>query len=391
MLLAAILFSGILIMWIPARWCVTAFQLAVFTLAAVRLVQRGRQGKGFGIHPTGALLAGAVAWGLLQLLAGWTVDQFKTLTEVLNWIANLAVFALALEAGADLREREKFVTALLWFGTAIAAVAILTQFSSPPGIAFWRFHSGSDLPTLGPFVYYNQYAAFIEAVLPIALVRAIRDHRRRTFYSVVAAFLLASVVAGGSRAGTILCIVEIVSIPLLAWAQGIASRRVAARVLLASVGTLAILGAVTGWDRIWKRLQEPNPYAVRKEFLLSSVAMVQDRPVTGFGLGTWSEVYPGFARFDDGLFANQAHSDWAQWASEGGLPFLLLMVLVAAGAVRPALRSLWGIGLLVVFLHCTLDYPMQQRPALAAFFFAVLGILRGSPPKDGSGILPSRS
>ena len=391
MLLAAVLFAGILIMWIPARWPVSAFQLAVFALATARLFQRARHGKTLGIHPTGALLACAVIWGLLQVLAGWSVDPFKTLSETLNWITNLAVFGLALELGADSRESEKFLTGLLWFGLAVAAVSTLTVFSSPPGIAFWRFYSGSDLPTLGPFVYYNQYAAFIEAVMPIALVRAIRDQQKRSFYSVVAAFLLASVVAGGSRAGTILCVAEIATIPLLAWLRGVTSRRVAARVLLASVGTLAILGAVTGWDRIWKRLQEPNPYAVRKDFLLSSMAMVQTRPVTGFGLGTWSEAYPGFARFDDGLFANQAHSDWAQWASEGGIPFFLVMILVAAGAIRPAFRSLWGIGLLAIFIHCTLDYPMQQRPALAAFFFAVLGILRGSSPNGDSGVSPRRS
>jgi O-antigen ligase len=190
--------------------------------------------------------------------------------------------------------------------------------------------------------------------------------------------LLASVVAGGSRAGTILCLTEVIVIPMIAWVQGMLSRRAAARVLVASMTTLAVLGAVAGWDVIWKRLQEPNPYAVRKDFLLSSLAMVRDRPLTGFGLGTWSEVYPGFARFDDGLFANQAHNDWAQWAAEGGIPFFLLMVGVVAAAVRPAFRSLWGVGLLAVFVHCLVDYPMQQRPALAAFFFALLGILAAS-------------
>jgi O-antigen ligase len=195
------------------------------------------------------------------------------------------------------------------------------------------------------------------------------------FYSVIGALLLASVVAGGSRAGTILCLAEVFAIPLIALGQGIISRKAAGRVLLASVSTLVVLGAVAGWEVIWKRLQEPNPYAVRKDFLLSSLEMVRNRPLTGFGLGTWSEVYPGFARFDDGLFANQAHNDWIQWAAEGGIPFLMLMAGVVAGAIRPAFRSLWGVGLLAVFVHCFVDYPMQQRPALAAFFFALLGIV----------------
>ena len=371
MLLAAILFLGILTMWIPARWALSAFQVSVFAAAALHIVRNKR----LTVHPTVVLLGAAVVWGLIQAYAGWSVDRFKTLNEVLNWTTNLAVFALGLELSRDERQRERFLTALLWFGTALAAISMLTVFSSPPGIVFWTFDAGSDRRTLGPFVYYNQYAAFIEAVLPLALVRAILDQRRRMLYSVIGALLLASVVAGGSRAGTILCLVEVFVIPLVALGQGIISRRAAGRVLLASVSTLVVLGAVAGWDVIWKRLQEPNPYAVRKDFLLSSLEMVRERPLTGWGLGTWSEVYPGFARFDDGLFANQAHNDWAQWAAEGGIPFFLLMVGVVAGAVRPAFRSLWGLGLLAVFIHCLVDYPMQQRPALAAFFFALLGVV----------------
>jgi hypothetical protein len=320
---------------------------------------------------------------LVQASAGWSVDRFKTLSEVLNWITNLAVFALGLDLARDPQRRERFLSALLWFGTALAVVSMLTVFSSPEGIVFWLFRARSDRRTLGPFVYYNQYAAFIEAVLPLALVWAILDQRRRLLYSVIGALLLASVVAGGSRAGTILCLAEVIVIPLIALGQGVISRRAAGRVLLASVSTLVVLGAVAGWDVIWKRLQEPNPYAVRKDFLLSSLEMVRDRPLTGFGLGTWPEVYPGFARFDDGLFANQAHNDWAQWAAEGGIPFFLLMVGVVAGAVRPAFRSLWGLGLLAVFVHCFVDYPMQQRPALAAFFFALLGIVTASRDPGG--------
>jgi len=350
-LLAAILFLGILTMWVPARWALSAFQTAIFAVAAVHIVRNKR----LTMHPTAMLLGAAVMWGLIQASAGWSVDRFKTLNEVLNWTTNLAVFALGLELSRDERQRERFLTALLWFGTGLAAVSMLTVFSSPPGIVFWMFDAGSDRRTLGPFVYYNQYAAFIEAVLPLALVRAMLDQRRRLIYSVICALLLASVVAGGSRAGTILCLAEVFVIPLVAWGQGIVSRRAAGRVLLASVCTLVVLGAVAGWDVIWKRLQEPNPYAVRKDFLLSSLEMVRDRPLTGWGLGTWSEVYPGFARFDDGLFANQAHNDWAQWAAEGGIPFFLFMLGVVAAAVRPAFRSLWGLGLLAVFVHCFVD------------------------------------
>ncbi len=136
-----------------------------------------------------------------------------------------------------------------------------------------------------------------------------------------------------------------------------------------------LLTGVVGWQPLWKRLQEPNPYSLRKDLVLSSIAMVSDRPLTGFGLGTWPEAYPGYARFDDGTYVNQAHNDWVQWAAEGGLLFLALMLAIAGWSVGPAVRSLWGVGILSVWLHALMDYPMQQRPALAAFFFALLGTL----------------
>jgi O-antigen ligase len=103
--------------------------------------------------------------------------------------------------------------------------------------------------------------------------------------------------------------------------------------------------------------------------------MVRDRPLAGFGLGTWSAAYPKYALYDDGTFVNQAHDDWAQWAVEGGVPLFLAMLSLVAMLAPGAVRLLWGIGLMAVFVHAAVDYPFEQRPALAAFFFALMGVL----------------
>ena len=63
----------------------------------------------------------------------------------------------------------------------------------------------------------------------------------------------------------------------------------------------------------------------------------------------------------------------------GGIEHVAVNMLgLAAFTVRPALRTLWGVGMLFVFAHCLVDYPTQQRPALAAFFFAMIGVLGGA-------------
>ena len=105
----------------------------------------------------------------------------------------------------------------------------------------------------------------------------------------------------------------------------------------------------------------------------ASLAMIHDRPWMGSGLGTWTLMYPRYAGLDTGLAVNQAHNDWAQWAAEGGLPFLLIMILFAGLLCKPAFRSIYGLGVVAVLLHALVDYPMQQRPALAAWWFAMAG------------------
>jgi O-antigen ligase len=146
-------------------------------------------------------------------------------------------------------------------------------------------------------------------------------------------------------------------------------------------GLAVLFTAVVGWGTLWQRFLASDPYAVRHEFFHSSLAMIRDRPWMGFGLGTWSTAYPAYALFDDGLFANQAHNDWAQWTVEGGVPFLLFMLWIAARSLSAAPNSLWGIGVIAVFIHSLVDYPIG-RPALAGFFFVFLGVIesaRNSP------------
>jgi O-antigen ligase len=316
-------------------------------------------------------LALATAWGIFQIAAHRTVYEWHTREAVLGWTANFAAFSIALRRG-----RAGFLQATLIFSFVLSIVGILTAFSSPLDKVFWVFDAAMDPhATLGPFVYRNQYAAFVEAVLPLAIVSSIHQRKRAVMYIAIAAALFASVIAGGSRTGSILCFAEIVVIPLIAYTRKIVSGVALARVLGGSLAAVAILTAVVGWETIWNRLQEPNPYSVRAELVRSSFEMVRDRPVTGFGLGTWADAYPAYAHFDDGRFVNQAHNDWIQWAVEGGVPFFVIMVAIAILAVRPAIRSLWGVGMLAVFVHCLLDYPMQQRPALAAFFFSMLGAI----------------
>ena len=371
--LAGLLFLSILLAWAPERWAVSLLETGSFALAAawaVRLAIRPqRLERSLAILP----LAGTVLWGILQLCMGSSVYPRETWNALLMWTTNLAVFAVALQIFSNAGSRDRFLRATLLFGFALSVVSTLAMFTSRTNV-FWIFPALSDRVPAGPFLSPNQYAAFIELVLPLALVRAASDARRTVLFALMAGAMYASVIASASRAGFLLASLEIVAVLALALGGRGATLRSIARVVAVLAAFIVLFTALVGWETLWNRLNRADPFAGRREMLDSTRDMIRDRPWTGFGLGTWSTVYPAYARYDDGLFANHAHNDWAQWTAEGGFPFLALLLGIAVWSIRPALRSRWGIGAIAVFLHCMVDYPLQ-KPALAAFFFAVLAVL----------------
>jgi hypothetical protein len=362
--LTALLFASVLLLWVPARWAASLFQMGVFILA---MPYRLRW------TPVSIPLAAAVLWGLAQLALGRTIYRWETWNAVLTWFTQLVCFLLAFQLFADERIRNRFLKSLFYFGFALSVIATLQLFTAE-GKVFWLFPSGYKDLVLGPFVYHNQYAAFVEMVFPLAVVAALQSRERALIYAGMAAALYASVIASASRAGAALVTLELIAILALALFQRRITLRTAGLASGFFVMFVACFGAVVGWQALWQRLHAPDPFAIRRELLHSTLDMIHERPAMGFGLGTWSTAYPAHAYSDDGLFSNQAHNDWAQWAAEGGLPFFLFILSIAVWSIRPAARSLWGVGVVSVFLHCLVDYPIQ-RPALGGLFFVLLGVL----------------
>ncbi len=385
-LLSVLLSYAVLTLWIDARWAWAAVECAVFlSMAAWAAGQLRRPSPVRGSWWL-APLAAAPVWALVQLAAGRTIYRWATWSAALNWVTWLALFFLARQWLEPVRARHWFLRFSTYFGFALAVLSTAQMFTSG-GKIFWLFPSGYSDYVLGPFVNRNQYAAFIEMLLPIALWEALGDRRRAIANCAMAAAMLASVVAGASRAGSILVCAEIAAVLLAARMRGMRGRE--ATRALAVFGLMAMLfTAVVGWQSLRQRLWLPDPLAGRRELLVSSLHMLRDKPGMGFGLGNWPRAYPAYALFDNGNYVNQAHNDWLQWAAEGGLPFLAIQLCLAAMAIPAAWRSVWGIGLISVWMHCLVDYPLQQRPAIGAWFFVLLGVLAAC--QSGTGALPAK-
>ena len=371
---AGVMFAGVLTCWAQGYWPVALIEIGTFVAAGIWLVwvitARRPVLAGFVWFP---VCAGA-AWGILQFATGLTAYRFETGKAILAWAACASVFLVTRDVCGRTPERNRLLRAVLWFGAAISLLTVVQYFTSA-GRVFWLFRTEQER-VLGPFLYKNQCAAFLELVFPLAVYQSLVDRRQPLLYVAMAAAMFAAVIAAVSRAGVLIVISEVIAILAFAWFRGLMPTGKLWKTVAWASALSVVLAAVVGWQVTLQKFREPEPYRVRRELLFSSLAMTADRPWTGFGLGTWPAVYPAYARFDNGLAANHAHNDWAEWAAEGGLPFAALLAMLAIWSIRPAVDSLWGIGVPAVFAHSLVDYPLRE-PALAVLLFLMLGALAG--------------
>jgi hypothetical protein len=156
----------------------------------------------------------------------------------------------------------------------VAAAAVLHYYSSARKI-FWLFPSGYTEGVLGPFVNRNQYAAWVELLLPAALYLA-ATARRRALYGAAAAILLGSVIAGASRAGSALAVGEVLAVALALAARQANPRRAVALWTAQFACFAAIAIAVVGWQGLRDRLGASGTEVLRMDAVRASLAMVHE-------------------------------------------------------------------------------------------------------------------
>jgi O-antigen ligase len=370
-LLAASAAYLILTDWIIAPWSAAVAFVPVFVVAGVTAVRA--MGRDFGVRATWVLvpLAALVLLGLAQLALGIPDYRFATWWSTLGWAAALALVWSGLQAFSAPGATNAFRGAVVVVGALLAFEAVLQLFSGVPRI--YGLVKVEDYLPMGPFRNRDHYCALMELILPFAVWGGIKNRRRAWIYFTCAGMMYASVMASGSRAGFVIATLEIVVLLVLgirlkrSQADPQAGRMTAAIAMLVAIG-----GGVVGWSAVLERFQSKDLFAYRREFLVSTVRMIHDRPWLGFGLGSWPWVYPRYAIIDPVAVANHAHNDWVEWTSEGGLLLGALIALIALRCCWLSLEMPWGIGVVAVFAHAAVDFPFQRPPLLLAVLLVLV-------------------
>jgi O-antigen ligase len=311
-------------------------------------------------------LTGIALWGFAQLAVGATSYRWATFEASLRLASYAATALVAAQALGPPGVRELFLKALAWIGAAIGTLSTMAYFTSRSTV-LWFFPS--PYPDVwGPFLSRNNFAQFLEMCLPAALFLGLKHTDRK--YLAMAAAMFAAGIASASRAGALLLVVESVTVLLLTrgW------RRALGRALRWFAAPALVFAGITGAGVLLGRFADPDPLRVRREIFRSSIAMITAHPLRGYGLGNFPVVYPEFAEFDSGAAVEHAHNDWLEWTAEGGLGFTVQWAGLAIALCLPAVRSIWGIGVISAFLHALVDYPFA-RHGTAVWLFLLAGAL----------------
>lgn len=217
-------------------------------------------------------------------------------------------------------------------------------------------------PAFLPFHNRNHYAVFCELTLPVLVY--VGRQSGNTAYFWLAGWMVLVALAGGSRAGTLLILAEVLAL----WSLVGGVRR---QIWLAGPAVVAA-GAFFVLTSAGERLKNPLAGDHRLEIWRSGIDMVTARPFLGWGAGEFPRIYPEFAFFDNGQFVNAAHNDWLEWATEFGLPLTFGFAILLFRWLRKTLHFYPAWGILVGALHAAVDYSFHL-PGLLVFAAALAG------------------
>ncbi len=349
-------------------------------------------------HPLYAPMLSFGALVAVQWIIGTTAYRQVTYSLLLLYISYgmLAFVATqSLRRSSQVRPLARIVCA---YGLVLASFALL-QGIAPNGKLYWIWPLEQGGLIYGPYVNHNHYAGLMEMLIPFPLVLALSRHtegNRKLVVAGIAALMAGTLFLSGSRGGMLAFVAEIIVLAVLLRKRADWKQPLAIGLFLAvMIGFLIWLGG----NELTRRLVSIQSEArqeltggVRLTIDRDCLHMFRQRPVLGWGLGTFPVVYPQFRTFYTSFFVNQAHNDYLQLLVETGIPgfgialwFLVLTFRGAASKLQNWTETINGtltvaalLGCVGILVHSFLDFNLQI-PANAALFYVLCAITAASP------------
>jgi putative inorganic carbon (HCO3(-)) transporter len=283
-------------------------------------------------------------WPAAALL-GWTAisalvseNPHASSLATTRLVTGILLFGLLAKSDPDPLRRRAVAAGLLIAGSLAALVGIRSYvYSVRMGDPSWRI--------FGTFYNPNVFAGFLMLAIPLSIsaLLAARSGIIRILCGYALLTLITALVLTGSRGGWLAFLLSAVVFgPLLGVALG--RRRQGA--VAGLVAVVVLVGLAIALPPLRVRLLtsfSAQEHSNRFRLLTweAALQMVLDRPVQGFGPGSFELAFPKYAI---GGYTRMAHENYLQIAAETGLPGLLAFVWLLGAFIFSTTRALSSAG-----------------------------------------------
>src|SRR5882757_7379318 len=349
-------------------------------------------------HPLYAPMLAVGGLILVQWIAGLTAYRHVTYSLLLLYASYGMLAFIVTQSLKRSSQVRQLAAVLCCYGLVLASFSLL-QGIAPNGKLYWIWPLEQGGLIYGPYVNHNHYAGLMEMLTPFPLVLALSRHtegNRKLFVAGIAALMAGTIFLSGSRGGMLAFAAQVIVLTVLLRKRGDWKQSVAMGVFLTvMIGFLIWLGG----NELTRRLASIQSEArqeltggVRMTIDRDSLRMVREKPLLGWGLGTFPVVYPQFRSFYTKFFVNEAHNGYLQLAVETGVAGLAIAVWFLVTTFRGAAAKLqnWTetvngtltvaalLGCVGILVHSFLDFNLQI-PANAAMFYVLCAIAAAGP------------
>jgi len=278
----------------------------------------------------------SVGISTLPFVKSLSLDPYSTRLIIVQVTALLIYFAAGLVFIDTPRRLKLIVRTITIFGFLLAVFGLTQSFTTSK--VYWIRELPQSQP-FGPFINRHHFAGYMELALalPLGLLFSGSLEKEKRFIYIFAVGLMSvALIMTNSRGGLISLIAEIVFLVALTGFRRHRSRRtsperkldvkgaairagLALTLILGILGAVALLGGENGLSRLVGSTNTDDPTTGRAHFWSVTVDIIKTHPILGIGLGAFSVVYTGYDS-RNGLFRlEQAHNDYLQVLSDGGI------------------------------------------------------------------------
>lgn len=326
---------------------------------------------------------------LIQLVFGATAYRYQTWSNAFLYVAYGLLCFLVTQSLRRTSQVKLLAIAVCIYAAVVALFALIQGISGTTNL-YWLHTPLSRGWIYGPYVNHNHYAGLMEMLVPFPLVVALSRQSRgwqKSMAATAAALIATTIFLSGSRGGMAAFAIEmtlVIAIFLRGEKPGHATTTIGVFLVIV-VGLLVWLGGGELVDRLASIKTEAHAEVsggTRLDIDRDGLRMFAKKPVLGWGLGTFPEIYPQFRTFYTNFFINAAHNDYVQLLVEMGLSGFAAMVWLLVVVYRNGIRKLkdWPhdtngaialaalLGITGILFHSFVDFNLQI-PANAAIFY----------------------